>query len=142
MKIQEAIDRAFLIRPDSFPVEEKVAWLNEFDGQLYIETILTHENNEGISFSKYGPSDLDAELLIPFPHDKVYPSYIKMKVSESYGETEEYNNDAHIFNKHLEEFKAYWNRTYRSFPPCGVKKPCPGGIYYVYPCDDPLKVEE
>lgn len=142
MKIQESLDRAFSVRPDTFPIEEKVAWLNEFDGQLYIETILTHENPEKIKFEKYNPSDLDRDLLIPFPYDKIYPSYLKMKVSEAYGETDEYNNDVYAFNKHLDEFKAYWNRTHRPLSSVANNRSCPGGIYYVYPCEGPLKMED
>ena len=139
MKLQEALDRAFSIRPDSFPPEEKVAWINELDGQLFIETISTHENPEQIVFQKYDPSNLDSELLIPFPYDKVYISYLKMRVSEAYGDSEEYNNAVYLFNNQMEEFKAYWNRTHRPILPYENKRTCPGGLYYVYPCDGPLE---
>lgn len=137
MKIKEAIERTFALRPDSFPPEEKVAWLNELDHKLYLEVILTHENgrkqapcehyfvyNCGVccipsetetktEWKQYDPSNLETDLLVPAPYDKLYISYLKSKIEEAYGETERYNNSAYIFNNELQDFKAYWNRTHR-----------------------------
>ena len=137
MKIKEAIERTFALRPDSFLIEEKVAWLNELDHKLYLEVILTHENgrkpapfehyfvyNCGVCYTpsetetktewkQYDPSNLETELLVPAPYDKLYISYLKSKIEEAYGETERYNNSAYIFNNELQDFKAYWNRTHR-----------------------------
>lgn len=140
MKIKTAIDRVYAVRPDSFSIEEKVEWLNQLDGQIYQEVILTHENPSNIAFSKYDPSDLERELLIPFPYDKIYLSYLKVMIEESYGETEAYNNALYLFNENKKDFKAYWNRTYRPIRSGSKMKNC-GGSVCVYPCESPLDTE-
>ena len=138
MTIQKAIDRVFSIRPDSFSTEEKVEWLNTLDGQVYIETILTHENPDQIVFAPYDPSNLDVELLIPFPYDKVYLSYLKSMIAASYGENDEYNNAAVEYNKNMNEFKAYWNR--RHLPVLeGAKTSSLAKEMYIYPDETPLE---
>jgi hypothetical protein len=44
MTAQEAIDKADRIRPNSYDVDIKLAWLNELDAQIYNDIILTHED--------------------------------------------------------------------------------------------------
>lgn len=140
MKIKTAIDRVYAVRPDSFTPDEKVEWLNHLDGQIYQEVILTHENPQNISFSKYDASDLEKELLIPFPYDKIYTSYLKMMIEEAYGETEAYNNALYLYNENKKDFLSYWNRTYRPLP-AGRKKVSHCGALFVYSCESPLDTE-
>ena len=111
MKIKEAIDRTYFLRPDSFSADEKVAWLNELDHQLYLETILTHENtNTEAPLFPYTADNMERELLIPSPYDKVYISYLKAKIEEAYGEVDSYNNAVAMFQQQMGEFKRYWHR--------------------------------
>ena len=137
MKIQKAIDRAFSLRPDSFSIPTKVEWLNELDGQIWLELFSVRENPEGITFEQYNDEDLDRELLIPFPYDKLYPSYLKMKALEAYGDTDDYNNAAYAYNKQMADFKVYWGRTHRQRKK--EQKTAFDGILYVYPNGDPFE---
>ncbi len=111
MKIKEALDRTYALRPDSFGQEEKIAWLSELDHQLYREVFLTHENNTASpSAFPYSPCDTEKELMIPAPYDKVYISYLKAKIEEAYGEVDSYNNAAAMYHQQLGEFKRFWHR--------------------------------
>ena len=136
MNIKTAIDRAFSLRPDSFSEEVKVEWLSYLDAQLFVELIQTRENPEGITYSRYYPDNMDQELIIPFPYDKVYVSYLKMKVLEAYGDTEGYNNAAYLYNQDMSEFKSHWGRTHRQIDARRKQNLC--GANYVYPCECPL----
>lgn len=114
MKIKEALDRTFALRPDSFPQEEKIAWLNELDHQTYIEVFATHENNTASeAVFPYTAEAMDQELLIPSPYDKVYISYLKARIEEAYGENDSYNNAVTMYQQQLSDFRRYWHRKNR-----------------------------
>lgn len=111
MKIKEAIDRTFSLRPDSFSQEEKIAWLSELDHQTYLEVFSAHENNKvDASVFPYNAENMETELIIPSPYDKVYISYLKAKIEEAYGEVDSYNNAVAMFQQQMGEFKRYWHR--------------------------------
>ncbi len=138
MKLQKAIDTATASRPNAFSAEEAIAWLNELDHQLYLEVFLTHKNPNKITYTEYTQENSGAELLVPAPWDKLYPSYIKAKADEMYGE-DTYNLSAAVYNQQLTEFKAYWNRTYMPVSTTQPERKCPLGIYYVYPEGNPME---
>ena len=43
MKIQEAIDRVDILKPNHYTDEDKISWLNRLDGQIWRELVSTHE---------------------------------------------------------------------------------------------------
>lgn len=138
MTIQQALDRKSIIDKDAFPPELKITWLSELDAQLYIELIQTHENPDKVNFSPYTSEDGGKMLLVPFPYDKLYIPYLMARAAEAYGEIEEYNNHASVYERFLREFKGYWNKKYRPLQPSGYQ-PKPNGIVYLYPTDHPLE---
>ena len=54
MTIQEAIEVIDTLKPNMFPEHQKVAWLNDLDGLVWREVVLTHEGVEpGTVFEGY-----------------------------------------------------------------------------------------
>lgn len=54
------------------------------------------------------------ELLVQYPHDKLYPEYIGARIRYNNGEYEEYQNIMQTYNSFYKEFAAWWQRTYGS----------------------------
>lgn len=54
------------------------------------------------------------ELLVQYPHDKLYPEYIGARIRYNNGEYEEYQNIVQTYNSFYKEFAAWWQRTYGS----------------------------
>lgn len=55
----------------------------------------------------------DTVLLVPFPHDKLYRSYLCAMIDFANGEIDKYNNAMMMFNKQFSEFTEWYARTYR-----------------------------
>ena len=138
MTIQKAIDIAMTIRPGAFDEADAIRWLNEIDHQLYLEVVLTHENPDGIVYAEHTADNKEAKLLVSAPYDKLYPSYLRAKADEQYGE-DSYNVSASIFNEQMNEFRRYYNRTHMPVSPTQPAKADQSGIVYVYPNDSALK---
>ena len=114
MTIQAAIDMVDTLKPNMFPRHQKVAWLNELDGMIWREIILTHE---GVSpdeqFVGYDQdADPSVELLAPEPYTDIYKHYMATKMDVANRETNEYVKDNVLFNNAWQTLCDYWNRRY------------------------------
>lgn len=113
MKIIEAINRIDSLKRNTYSQPDKVAWLSEVEFDVVNNVINTHEGDE-ITFSGYdGSTDLQTELLIPAPYDKVYLLWMEAQIDYYNGEYDKYNNAADLFTENYEEFKNYYNRTHK-----------------------------
>ena len=113
MKIIEAITRIDSLKHNTYTQNNKVAWLSEVELDVVNNVINTHEGDE-ITFSGYDDStDLQTELLIPAPYDKVYLLWMEAQIDYYNGEYEKYNNAADLFNTAYNDFKNYYNRTHK-----------------------------
>lgn len=110
MTIREAIDRADALKPNACTEYEKVNWLNELDGKIFVEVM---QPNEGTpEFHGYTvDSDKDTVLLVPAPYDDLYISWLHSMIDFSNREIVSYNNTLALFNAKYSDFKNYWNRT-------------------------------
>ena len=113
MKIIEAINRIDSLKHNTYTQNNKVAWLSEVEFDVVKNVINTHEGDE-ITFSGYDDStDLQTELLIPAPFDKVYLLWMEAQIDYYNGEYDKYNNAADLFTVNYEAFKNYYNRTHK-----------------------------
>lgn len=121
MTIQMAIDMVDQLKPNMFPVSQKVAWLNDLDGLVWREIISTHEGiPEGIAFVGYDQeTDPGADLLVPEPYTDIYRHYLSAQMDIANRETGEYAKDMVLFNNAWQTLCDYWNRTH---PPVGRVK--------------------
>ena len=113
MKIIEAINRIDSLKRNTYSQPDKVAWLSEVEFDVVNNVINTHEGDE-ITFSGYdGSTDLQTELLIPAPYDKVYLLWMEAQIDYYNGEYEKYNNASDLFNTAYNDFKNHYNRTHK-----------------------------
>lgn len=114
MTIKECIDRVDNLKPNQYSIEDKVEWLTFLDMKIVNDVLKTHEGYDGKydDFTGYSPDNLGAPLIVPMPYDRLYTSYICMKIDEHNGETARYNNSASMYNSYLMEYKKWWNKNH------------------------------
>lgn len=113
MKIGEAMDGARELMAGAVSDEMLLKWLSALDGQVKMEILDTHEGEHEFAFRGYGAeTDLDTELLIPWPYDEVYRHFLTAQMLFSNGELEEYNAAAARYNERYAAYAAYYNRTH------------------------------
>lgn len=115
MTIREAIDRADVNNINQYSIEDKVRWLSILDNLIVIDIYSRHDRNkdeEEINFIPYTSEDMDKSLLVPFPYDELYVSYLDMKICEANRETERYNNAVVLYNSYLDDYSHMYHRTH------------------------------
>lgn len=114
MKVAEAIHKIDALKPNSYTLEDKVAWLSTLDGMVSRQIITTHElleDEEALDFEGYTTDDsLDVEMLIYAPYEDAYIYWLESKIDYQNGEIEKYNNSALRFNDMYTEFSNDYNR--------------------------------
>lgn len=114
MNLQTALDRADLHRPNHVNSTQKIAWINELDGQINEELVKTHYHSTD-EFDYHGYDDStegDTVLLAPFPYDEIYFYYLCAQIDNVNLETEQYNNDRELFNNAYKLLSDWMNRTH------------------------------
>ena len=113
MTIKELMEYVDRMVPNQLEHIDKLQWLNDVEGLIYREIILTHVGAADIPYTKYdSDTDPDTPLLAPEPYCDVYRFYLESKVAQANGEMNRYNNAATSFNAAWQTFQDYWNRTH------------------------------
>ena len=98
-----------------------VSWLSEADGKLVMEFY------HGDAWTPYDEEqDMDAQLVIPAPWDICYTHYLEAMTYYSNGEYDRYTNSMNMYNRKVEEFKAWFVRAH--LPLCIHKLPVSDGV--------------
>lgn len=136
MRIRDAIDRVDAVKPNTYPLDEKIRWLSYIDGIIKTDTIDCHEKRRHHPFihkidtekpleeqiqpeereeinTFYTSEDMGKKLLAPYPYDELYVAYLKMKIDEENGETQRYNNTATMFNSYYSDYIQAYHRTHK-----------------------------
>ena len=113
MTIQGALDMADQLKPNMMSRAMKIAFLNELDGKIHTEVIMTHAHAaEEETLPVYDTeTDPGTELLIPSPYDGFYPYWIMSRIDELNQEMDKYNNDRALFENKYQEATDWINRT-------------------------------
>lgn len=139
MTIREAIEAVDRLTPNQYENIDKVRWLSELDGVVYLEIEQAHQKGEPVcepwvrtrdplgrewcgcqavptsdteAFTGYPESvDLDTKLRIPWPYDEIYRWYLEMKISDANGEMTRYNNAMTKYNAYYTAYTDFYNRT-------------------------------
>lgn len=96
--------------------EEKFRWLSQLDGM--IRRVVMQE--EGAAAYRW-PEDADAELLVPYPFDDIYPLYLQAQIDFHNADYGDYNNTAALFRERLGEYKRAYIRENRPADPGGIQ---------------------
>ena len=139
MKIGEAIEIIDTMKPNVYTPEDKIRWLSQLDGQIYKTLILTHEDGEYkrlrkvfvdletgeskemivLSMQPYDKSvSMDKDLLVKYPYDHIYVSWLESRIDYANGEYAKFNNSNAAYTAELEEFMRWYNRNHM---PIGTK---------------------
>ncbi|MBR5948259.1 MAG: hypothetical protein IKZ82_06370 [Clostridia bacterium] len=115
MTIREAITITDKLVPNQYTEAEKIMWLSMLDGLVHREVILTHVGAAPgtEAFKGYTEfTDIDTELLVPYPYDEIYRWFLEMKIDETNGEAVKYNAAAAKYNTLLETYADRYNVTH------------------------------
>ena len=107
MTISEAIALATDLTGQVLPNTILVRWLSEFDGKLAVTFF--HEDE----WEPYNPAtDMNKDLLVPYPYDGTYVDYLAAMTSYSRAEYDRYESSKIMSDKTLSDYKAYMMRTH------------------------------
>lgn len=116
MKIKDVIAYVDRVKPNAFDKSDKIYWLNEVEGLVQTEVFLRGEDE----LIEYGAdTDLDIELLVRSPHDKIYRTYLAAMIDFANGEYSRYENTITQFRTFFSDFVIWFADRYR---------PADGGI--------------
>lgn len=139
MTIREAIETVDRLTPNQYENIDKVRWLSELDGVVYLEIEQAHQKGEPAcepwvrtrdpldrewcgckavsesdteAFTGYPETvDLDTRLRIPHPYDEIYRWYLEMKIADANGEMIRYNNAMTKYNAYYTAYQGFYNRS-------------------------------
>ena len=139
MTIREAIEAVDRLTPNQYENIDKVRWLSELDGVVYLEIEKTHASGNPVcepwvrtrdpfdrewcgctqpvqeeqTFAGYPEAvDLDTVLRVPWPYDEIYRWYLEMKIDDANGEMTKYNNSAAKYNMYYQAYQSAYNRAH------------------------------
>lgn len=102
MKVTEAIAKANELRPNALNDEQKARWLYELDCDV--------ADLKGVEHPAFEWPEVDAELLMPAPHDNIYVLYLAAQIDYYNQESTLYMNDMTVFNSAYDDACAWWRR--------------------------------
>lgn len=115
MKISEAISRIDSLKPNFIDTAEKVSWLSQLDGRFKAEVVDTREGADKVVFNGYDDTTpTNTELLIAYPYDKVYLTWLEANIDYTLGEYGRYKNSSEAFNTDYTAAINAYNRAHRS----------------------------
>lgn len=114
MNIQAVIDQVDRLKTNMFPVEQKIAWINELEGKVWSEIVQEHEwMPSGIQYHGYDDTtNPGTVLLVPDAYADVYVHYMMAKMDDANRETNEYTKHMLMFNAAWQTLCDYWGRKY------------------------------
>ncbi len=112
MTAREAINAFCDAYPTSLGEDVLISWLNELEGAVYEELILTHEG-ERSPFVPLAPGGLSRKLYLPEPYSKVYLDYLRMKSDIAHSDTRRYDSSSAYFAASWSDAANHYNRTHK-----------------------------
>lgn len=112
MTCTEIINKVDELMPNQYSTEVKLSWLNNCDGKIFNDIILSHVGVE--PGTEFEPHALEDELLVPFPYgDEIYCYWLEAMISFQNCENGKYNQFITLFNAKLIEYSMRYNATHR-----------------------------
>lgn len=116
MKIMEAIAAADKLSNNMIDETIKKQWLSDLDGRIYYE--IMHPMGASGDFSGYAAdASIDTELIVPYPYDALYITYLQKEIARHNSEIPKYENARILFNEQMEAFRRWWIRTHDTKTP-------------------------
>lgn len=113
MTVNEAIERVNMLKDNSYDDAVIKSFIEDCDKRIYKEVINTHKNNGSIKpYEERYPLSGEDELLADDAYTQFYIFYAICQIDVFNGEYDRYTNNMILYNSHLSDFKAYYNRTH------------------------------
>lgn len=105
MKVSELLKLIKTEKPNSFSDEMLLGYINEIEAEV-------QDQMEIVPVTKYSLDfDLDKELIVKPPYDRLYISYLKARIDYVLEEYDNYENDQ---AQHISDFREFANWTIRT----------------------------
>lgn len=111
MKVRQAIELARGLKQIdqvNYPDLLMLQFLNECEGKLQTEFLHIAD----VDCQRYTEGDMDMDLIVGPPHDKLYYAYLCAMIDFTNGEYAKYNNSIIVANAFMAEWAAWFNRTH------------------------------
>lgn len=107
MTASEVIARAKEVRQCAATYSQLLRWVNVIEGRIQVE-IMEKKPEEVIVYTEENDN---VSLLISHPYDEVYVLYLCAMIDFYNEDWDLYANDAEVFEKELENYKAAYLRS-------------------------------
>ena len=104
--VQEIIGRVDDVKPNAYSNAQKVAWLNELEGNIQLEIYLKKVDE----LTRL--ETVNDDLLVPFPFDSIYNYYLQAMIDFHNGEYDRYENTYAMYNSKLEDYMVWYTTHY------------------------------
>ena len=111
MKVRQAIELARGLKQidrANYPDLMMLQFLNECEGKLQTEFLHIAD----VDCQRYTEDDMEMDLIVGPPHDKLYYAYLCAMIDFTNGEYAKYNNSIIVANAFMAEWAAWFNRTH------------------------------
>ena len=111
MKVRQAIELARGLKQIdqvNYPDLLMLQFLNECEGKLQTEFLHIAD----VDCQRYTENDMEMDLIVGPPHDKLYYAYLCAMIDFTNGEYAKYNNSIIVANAFMAEWAAWFNRTH------------------------------
>ncbi len=111
MTVSQAVEKADILYPNSFPFNIKTQWLEELDGRIrrdFLSAYSDAELPEEVSYTLFP----ETKLLAEEPFQELYTFFLAMQFSIAWGDDERYKNFAALFNSSYLSYMNYINRNH------------------------------
>ena len=111
MKVRQAIELARGLKQIdqvNYPDILMLQFLNECEGKLQTEFLHIAD----VDCQRYTEDDMEMDLIVGPPHDKLYYAYLCAMIDFTNGEYAKYNNSIIVANAFMAEWAAWFNRTH------------------------------
>ena len=119
MTLMEAIREADRLKPNAFPAEDKLRWLERLERRIREEILLQHEGTAP-ELSPFGSDEVDRTLLAPSPYDEMYIHWLCAQMDYYNGEPDSFNASNAMFEALFGQYRNAYRRKHR--PLSGEKR--------------------
>lgn len=103
MTIQALIDKVQEEKPNTFTTEKCLEFISEIEADV--------ADQINVDFEGYTTDDLEEDLLVPKPYDRLYVSYLKAQIDYANEEYPSYQLNADQHNQDMADFINWVVRT-------------------------------
>lgn len=119
MLVSQAIQEADRLKPNAFPTDDKLRWLERLERRIRNE-ILAHYVSTAPEIETIGAGDLSRELSVPAPYDEMYVHWLCAQMDYFERELDSFNASNAMFEAVFRDYRNAYNRDHRALS--AVKK--------------------